>query len=136
MSLTTADITTIRDVVIDVIDRLVVPRFDDIDKRFISLEDRFETLHNRFDTMKKRFFELQQDVLSTNIRLQNIDIMIHDIQGRVENLENDVEEIFKMLKLIPAQDFADRKYNKFTPVKKLAVLKKELEKLSKIIKTN
>lgn len=143
MSLTTADITTIRDIVIDAIDRLVVPRFDDIDKRFVAFETRldnfetrFDTLENRFDNLEMRFFELQQDVLSMNIRLKNIETMVQDLQGRVEGMENDIKKIYGILKLIPTQDFADRKYNKLSPVKKLAVLKVELDKLSKRIRTN
>ena len=91
MSLNEADIVLVRDVVVGAIETLVLPRFDEHDRRF-------ETLEKDMAEVKEDVRVLKADVSVLKDDMREVKSTLHSLDGRVESLEADIKELYRMHK--------------------------------------
>jgi chromosome segregation ATPase len=107
MSLTKDDIDQVRDVVVSAIEALVIPRFDEHDKRFDALEKRFDSLEERVDALANDVVDLKKDMREAKNHLANI-------EGRLEALEADIKELYGMVEKIQRHNGARKSFDKLS----------------------
>lgn len=93
-------LTSIREVVVDALEQVVFPKFDEIDKRFEQIDNRFDQVDRRFDGVETRLAELEGDMLGVKIRLKSVEekidalgdnnLMIRNHEKRIKKLEEKI----------------------------------------------
>jgi len=103
MSLDRTDITTIREIVLEALEAVVTPRFDDQDRRFERQDKRFERQDERFDRLEADIAEIKTDVRSLKHDMHEVKSSLSGLDGRVEALEADVKEPYAMMAAMQKQ---------------------------------
>lgn len=108
MSLTDEDLTQVRGIVVDTvtnaIQELILPRFDEHDKRFDVLEADMAEVKKDVRVLKQDVTELKEDVrvLKEDVRVLKSDMrevkdQLSSLDGRVEAMEADIKELYAMV---------------------------------------
>ena len=118
MSLSKEDLGDVRDIVIDALEALVLPRFDSLEHRMDRLEGRMDGLENRMgnlevrmDGLEGRMGNIEGRMGSIEGRIGNLEVGQHEqtrqiralsgninnIDGRLEALEADIKELYAMV---------------------------------------
>ena len=94
MTLTKDDKIWIKDAITDgvvgALNDIVIPRFEENDKRFDALESDVAEL-------KADVSELKDDVSSLKSDMRDVKATLHSLDDRVQLLESDVKEIYYMI---------------------------------------
>ncbi|MFZ2544703.1 MAG: hypothetical protein WAW80_01880 [Candidatus Saccharimonadales bacterium] len=133
MTLDKNDINVMRDTIVDAIEQLVLPRFDENDKRFDALERDVADLKADVSELKTDVSGLKADVseLKTDVNILKDDMRdvkstLSRLEGRIEALEADTKEIYYMLADLQKATGLDRKFAKLSLEQKLFQLNIEL----------
>lgn len=110
MSLTDADIAQVRDVVVGAIEALVLPRFDEHDKRFDALEADMTEVKEDVRVLKEDVRVLKEDVRVLKTDMREVKESLGRLEGRVEALEADIKELYRMSAKLPGRSDSDRKF--------------------------
>ncbi|MGB3024123.1 MAG: hypothetical protein WBB39_04960 [Candidatus Saccharimonadales bacterium] len=124
MGLTTDDKTWIRGTIIEALEDVVLPRFDEHDKRFDDHDKRFDEHDKRFDDHDSQFREIREEL--RQIRAHQM-----TIEGRLEALENDIKELYKMISGRDNTSLVDKKFATLPPDQKLLIMHRELQATAK-----
>lgn len=128
MSLTKQDLTDIRTVILEALQAVVEPRFEDLETRFDNLETEFRNFKSEMTSFKADMTSFRAE---TTRRLSAIESQLTDMNGRLTALENDVMDIYKMLARKPTFGLGDKKYQKLSNNEKIQILDKEITNLAK-----
>lgn len=130
MTLTTDDKTWIKSAItegiVDALNEIVIPRFDEHDKRFDEHDKRFDALEADVAELKTDVVELKTDVsgLKSDVRSLQSDMreaksILHSLDDRVQLLEVDVKEIYHMIADLQKQKAATTGFAKLPLEKKI-----------------
>ena len=128
MSLTTTDIGLVRDVVIEALEAIVLPRFDEHDERFDRLESRMDSMESRMDSMESQMVSLEGRVGSLEQAVAANTSAIRRLEDRIETLENDVKEIYSMLADVQN---GGKKFSRLTLEQKLRLTHRQVLAMAK-----
>lgn len=123
MSLTATDLqsirTTVTEAITDVLIQVINPRFDSIETRLDGIEIRLQQLENHAGSTEKRLSTVETELSLLNIQTATI-------AGRLEALENDVKELYKLIDHLPSPYFGSKAYQKLPDTRKIVVLNTEI----------
>ena len=119
MALTSDDKNYIKDTIIEALEAVVLPRFDEHDARFNRLEGDVAELKSDVAVLKADVAVLKTDVAELKSDMREVKHSLASLEGRVAALEADVKEIYAMLA-------PDKKFEKLMIEKKLLRINGEL----------
>ena len=130
MTLTTDDKTWIKSAItegiVDALNEIVIPRFDEHDKRFDEHDKRFDALEADVAELKTDVVELKTDVsgLKSDVRslqsdMREVKSILHSLDDRVQLLEVDVKEIYHMIADLQKQNATTTGFAKLPLEKKI-----------------
>ncbi len=133
MSLTAADLQAIKTVVIDgineAIEVLILPRFEALEAKVALLCQAIEQLNLQVTSLENRVSALEHSGSILELRMSSLEATIESIDGRLQAVENDITEIYQMLKQSPRHAFGVSNYSRLTNSQKLDVLSREIVRL-------
>lgn len=104
MSLNDEDLSQVSGIVIDAIQELILPRFDEHDRRFDAHDRRFDALAADMAEVKKDVGALKQDVtgLKEDARVlmsdtREVKNRLGSLEGRIKAMEADIKELYAMV---------------------------------------
>lgn len=119
MALEDTDKTWIRDTIIEALETVVLPRFDEHDRRFDVLEADVAVL-------KDDVQELKDDVRTLKDDMRQVKSSLTTLEGKVEALEADIKEIYLMQARLERANATDKKFIKLSFEEKLLKLNRDL----------
>ena len=135
----------IADGVVEALETVVLPRFDEHDKRFDRIEARLDSVEEDVSGLKEDVSGLKDDVSSlksemceVKSRLNGVENEMREVKdrlGRVEGelqaLTNDIKEIYDVIYDKPNKSFMSASFAKMSSKEKLLVINEELLKMAK-----
>ena len=135
----------IADGVVEALEAVVLPRFDEHDKRFDRIEARLDSVEEGVSGLKEDVSGLKDDVSSlksemceVKSRLNGVESEMREVKdrlGRVEGelqaLTNDIKEIYDVIYGKPNKSFMSASFAKMSSKEKLLVINEELLKMAK-----
>ncbi|GEM_PF-2192406 len=101
MSLTDEDLTQVRSIVVDTvttaIQELILPRFDEHDRRFDILEADMIHVKEDIGVLKQDVAVLKEDVRVLKSDMREVKDRLGGLEGRVEAMEADIKELYAMV---------------------------------------
>ena len=123
MTLTTDDKTWIKSAItegiVDALNEIVIPRFDEHDKRFDEHDKRFDALEADVVELKTDVSGLKSDVRSLQSDMREVKSILHSLDDRVQLLEVDVKEIYHMIADLQKQNATTTGFAKLPLEKKI-----------------
>ena len=102
MSLSKEDLSDVRDIVIDALEALVLPRFDNLEHRMDRLEGRMDGLENRMGNLEGRMDGLEGRMGSIEGRMGNLEVGQHEQTRQIRALSDNINNIDRRLKALEA----------------------------------
>lgn len=121
MTLTKDDKSWIRDTIIDALEEVVLPRFDEHDRRFDERDKRFDALERDIAEIKADVANLHADVRALRDDMRDVKQRLGNLEGQVQALEADVRALYAMI-----DETSDKKFSKLSLEKKLLKLHSDL----------
>ena len=123
MTLTTDDKTWIKSAItegiVDALNEIVIPRFDEHDKRFDEHDKRFDALEADVAELKTDVSGLKSDVRTLQSDMREVKATLHSLDDRVQLLEVDVKEIYHMIADLQKQNAVTTGFAKLPLEKKI-----------------
>lgn len=126
MALDDTDKTWIKDTIVEALEVIVLPRFDEHDKRFDTLEKDVAGLKEDVRVLKGDVRALKEDVRVLKDDMRNVKISLSNLEGKVEALEADIKEIYFMQARFEKEGRSNTTFAKLSLEKKLLQLNKDL----------
>ena len=135
----------IADGVVEALEAVVLPRFDEHDKRFDRIEARLDSVEEDVSGLKEDVSGLKDDVSSLKSEMREVKSRLNGVEsemrevkdrlGRVEGelqaLTNDIKEIYDVIYGKPNKSFMSASFAKMSSKEKLLVINEELLKMAK-----
>lgn len=135
----------IADGVVEALEAVVLPRFDEHDKRFDRIEARLDSVEEDVSGLKEDVSGLKDDVSSLKSEMCEVKSRLNGVEGemrevkdrlgRVEGelqaLTNDIKEIYDVIYGKPNKSFMSASFAKMSSKEKLLVINEELLKMAK-----
>lgn len=110
------------------IEALVIPRFDEMDRRFDALESDVSILKTDNSVLKMDVTFLKSDTSSLRSDMREVKILLANLEGKVMALENDIKELYRM---VSDQTKQDKKFSKLTLEQKFIKMHNDFQLLAK-----
>jgi len=107
----------IADGVVEALEAVVLPRFDEHDKRFDRIEDRLGSVEKDVSSLKSEMYEVKS-------RLDRV-------EGELQALTNDIKEIYDVIYSKPNKALMSASFAKMSSKEKLLIINEELLKIAK-----
>lgn len=130
MSLTDEDITQVRDVVVSAIEALVLPRFDALEADMAEVKEDIRELKEDVSVLKEDVRVLKEDVRMLKTEMREVKEGLNRLDGRVEALEADIKELYRMTAEGPKRSVADQKFAKLSFDKKVLQMYEDVKLLA------
>ena len=128
----------ITDGVVEALEAVVLPRFDEHDKRFDRIEARLDSVEEDVSGLKDDVSSLKSEMCEVKSRLNGVESEMREVKdrlGRVEGelqaLTNDIKEIYDVIYGKPNKSFMSASFAKMSSKEKLLVINEELLKMAK-----
>lgn len=128
----------ITDGVVEALEAVVLPRFDEHDKRFDRIEARLDSVEEDVSGLKDNVSSLKSEMCEVKSRLNGVESEMREVKdrlGRVEGelqaLTNDIKEIYDVIYGKPNKSFMSASFAKMSSKEKLLVINEELLKMAK-----
>ncbi|QHU92781.1 hypothetical protein GWK77_01135 [Candidatus Saccharibacteria bacterium oral taxon 488] len=128
----------IADGVVEALEAVVLPRFDEHDKRFDRIEARLDSVEEDVSGLKDDVSSLKSEMCEVKSRLNGVEGEMREVKdrlGRVEGelqaLTNDIKEIYDVIYGKPNKSFMSASFAKMSSKEKLLVINEELLKMAK-----
>ena len=135
----------IADGVVEALEAVVLPRFDEHDKRFDRIEARLDSVEEDVSGLKEDVSGLKDDVSSlksemceVKSRLNGVESEMREVKDRLSRVEgelqaltNDIKEIYDVIYGKPNKSFMSASFAKMSSKEKLLVINEELLKMAK-----
>ena len=107
----------IADGVVEALETVVLPRFDEHDKRFDRIEARLDLV--------------EEDVSSLKSEMREVKDRLGRVEGELQALTNDIKEIYDVIYGKPNKSFMSASFAKMSSKEKLLLINEELLKMAK-----
>ncbi len=107
----------IADGVVEALEAIVLPRFDEHDKRF--------------DRIEARLGLVEEDVSSLKSEMREVKDRLGRVEGELQALTNDIKEIYDVIYGKPNKSFMSASFAKMSSKEKLLLINEELLKMAK-----
>ena len=107
----------IADGVVEALETVVLPRFDEHDKRF--------------DRIEARLGLVEEDVSSLKSEMREVKDRLGRVEGELQALTNDIKEIYDVIYGKPNKSFMSASFAKMSSKEKLLIINEELLKMAK-----
>ena len=107
----------IADGVVEALEAVVLPRFDEHDKRFDRIEDRLGSV--------------EEDVSSLKSEMREVKDRLGRVEGELQALTNDIKKIYDVIYGKPNKSFMSASFAKMSSKEKLLLINEELLKMAK-----
>ena len=107
----------IADGVVEALESVVLPRFDEHDKRF--------------DRIEARLGLVEEDVSSLKSEMREVKDRLGRVEGELQALTNDIKEIYDVIYGKPNKSFMSASFAKMSSKEKLLLINEELLKIAK-----
>ena len=107
----------IADGVVEALESVVLPRFDEHDKRF--------------DRIEARLGLVEEDVSSLKSEMREVKDRLGRVEGELQALTNDIKEIYDVIYGKPNKSFMSASFAKMSSKEKLLLINEELLKMAK-----
>ena len=128
----------IADGVVEALEAVVLPRFDEHDKRFDRIEDRLGSVKEDVSGLKEDTSSLKSEMYEVKSQLNGVEHELYGVKerlGRVEGelqaLTNDIKEIYDVIYGKPNKSFMSASFAKMSSKEKLLLINEELLKMAK-----
>ncbi|QQS69954.1 hypothetical protein IPP75_02365 [Candidatus Saccharibacteria bacterium] len=139
MSFTTEEKQELLALIIEGVETVTGPRFEALEADVAELKSDVAELKSDVAELKSDVAELKSDMRSVkseltdiNHRLTSLELSFQNFDERLQALENDVKEIYKILAAKPISAFGSRAYAKLSNSQKLLELHKEVRHLASV----
>ena len=107
----------IADGVVEALETIVLPRFDEHDRRF--------------DRVEARLGSVEEDVSSLKSEMREVKDRLGRVEGELQALTNDIKEIYDVIYGKPNKSFMSASFAKMSSKEKLLLINEELLKMAK-----
>ena len=135
----------IADGVVEALETVVLPRFDEHDRRFDRVEARLGSVEEDVSGLKEDVSGLKEDTSSLKSEMYEVKSQLNGVEhelygvkerlGRVEGelqaLTNDIKEIYDVIYGKPNKSFMSASFAKMSSKEKLLLINEELLKIAK-----
>lgn len=128
----------IADGVVEALEAVVLPRFDEHDKRFDRIEDRLGSVEKDVSGLKKDVSSLKSEMYEVKSRLDRVEGGLHEVKDRLDRVEgelqaltNDIKEIYDVIYSKPNKALMSASFAKMSSKEKLLIINEELLKIAK-----
>lgn len=127
--------------VVDALNEIVLPRFDEHDKRFDAVEGRLDSLEEDVRVLKDDVRVLKEDVrvLKEDVRtlkddMRDVKERLGTVEWQIEALTNDIKELYAAIYKKPNPALISESFSKLNDEDKLLIMNDELLKMAKKLK--
>lgn len=124
--------------VIEALETIVLPRFDEHDKRFDRLERRMDAVEGRLDSIEARLDSVEARLDSLETRLTALEAEMHTVKERlgtvewqIEALTNDIKELYAAVYKTPNRSLVSESFRRLSDEDKIMIMHEELLKIAK-----
>lgn len=121
----------IADGVVEVLEAVVLPRFDEHDKRFDRIEARLGLVEKRLESLESDVCILKQDVSALKQDMHGVKDRLDTLEWQVEALTNDIKEIYAVIYKKPNRALVSKNFEKLSTEDKITIMHEELLKIAK-----
>lgn len=128
----------IADGVVEALETVVLPRFDEHDKRFDRIEVRLGSVEKDVSGLKKDVSSLKSEMYEVKSRLDRVEGGLHEVKDRLDRVEgelqaltNDIKEIYDVIYSKPNKALMSASFAKMSSKEKLLIINEELLKIAK-----
>ena len=118
----------IADGVVEALEAVVLPRFDEHDKRFDRIEAR---LKDDVSSLKSEMCEVKSRLNGVESEMREVKDRLSRVEGELQALTNDIKEIYDVIYGKPNKSFMSASFAKMSSKEKLLVINEELLKIAK-----
>ena len=135
----------IADGVVEALEAVVLPRFDEHDKRFDGIEARLDSveydvsglkydvsgLKDDASSLKSEMCEVKSRLNGVENEMREVKDRLSRVEGELQALTNDIKEIYDVIYGKPNKSFMSASFAKMSSKEKLLVINEELLKMAK-----
>lgn len=121
----------IADGVVEALETVVLPRFDEHDKRFDRIEDRLGSVEKRLESLESDVCILKQDVSALKQDMHGVKDRLDTLEWQVEVLTNDIKEVYAVIYKKPNRALVSKNFEKLSTEDKITIMHEELLKIAK-----
>lgn len=123
--------SAIADGVVEALEAVVLPRFDEHDKRFDRIEARLDSVEEDVSGLKEDVSGLKDNVSSLQNEMREVKERLGRVEGELQALTNDIKEIYDVIYGKPNKSFMSASFAKMSSKEKLLAINEELLKMAK-----
>lgn len=120
--------------VVDALNEIVLPRFDEHDKRFDAVEDRLDSLEEDVRVLKEDVRILKEDVRTLKDDMRDVKERLGAVEWQIEALTSDIKELYAAIYKKPNPALISESFSKLNDEDKLLIMNDELLKMAKKLK--
>jgi len=132
MSFTTEEKQELLALIIEGVETVTGPRFEALEADVAELKSDVAELKSDVAELKSDMRSVKSELTDINHRLTSLELSFQNFDERLQALENDVKEIYKILAAKPISAFGSRAYAKLSNSQKLLELHKEVRHLASV----
>ena len=121
----------IADGVVEALEAVVLPRFDEHHKRFDRIEDRLGSVEKRLESLESDVCILKQDVSALKQDMHGVKDRLDTLEWQVEVLTNDIKEVYAVIYKKPNRALVSKNFEKLSTEDKITIMHEELLKIAK-----
>lgn len=121
----------IADGVVEALEAVVLPRFDEHSERLNRIEDRLGSVEKRLESLESDVCILKQDVSALKQDMHGVKDRLDTLEWQVEALTNDIKEIYAVIYKKPNRALVSKNFEKLSTEDKITIMHEELLKIAK-----
>jgi len=121
----------IADGVVEALETVVLPRFDEHGERLNRIEDRLGSVEKRLESLESDVCILKQDVSALKQDMHGVKDRLDTLEWQVEVLTNDIKEVYAVIYKKPNRALVSKNFEKLSTEDKITIMHEELLKIAK-----